>query len=160
MNVRELQSNKDNKRKDVFDWLKSKSCNIYCLQDTHSIPRGETRWSAEWGFQCIYSHKNSESGGVSILFNNNFVYKIKSTELAENEHYIIVEIITDENYITLVNLCGPNRDTPDFFLRLHSKLLYSDAPVRICGDWNVMQDYEHDTRNLKKTLQSISSTNN
>ena len=23
------------KRKDVFDFLKSKNCNIYCLQDTH-----------------------------------------------------------------------------------------------------------------------------
>ena len=63
---------------------------------------------------------------------------------------MIVERIVDGNNITLVNVYGPNRDTPDFCLKLRSKLLYSDASIVVCGDRNTVEDYDQDTRHIRR----------
>lgn len=38
------------KRKDVFNVLKSKNCNMYCLQDTHFTCEKENTVMSMWGF--------------------------------------------------------------------------------------------------------------
>ena len=42
----------------------------------------------------IYSHKNSESGGVATLLNNNFECEMKTTDFDENGRYVIVELFS------------------------------------------------------------------
>lgn len=43
------------KRKDVLKFLKSKRCDIYCLQDTHFVENIHNIITNEWGFEkCFF----------------------------------------------------------------------------------------------------------
>lgn len=42
-----------NKRKDVFNNLKSKNCNIYMLQDTHFTKEDENIIKTQWGYEVF-----------------------------------------------------------------------------------------------------------
>ena len=64
------------KRRDVFDYLKSKNCNIYCLQDTPLNKNDETAIRNQWGGKCIFNSFASNQRGAAILLSNNFEYKI------------------------------------------------------------------------------------
>ena len=63
------------KLRDVFDYLKSKNCNIYCLQDTHFTKNDETAIKNQWGEECIFNSFASNQRGVAILLSNYFGYK-------------------------------------------------------------------------------------
>ena len=41
------------KRRDVFNYLKSKTCNIYCLQDIHSTQSTEQFIRAQWAMNVF-----------------------------------------------------------------------------------------------------------
>ena len=56
------------KRRDVFHYLKKKSCSIYCLQDTHFSTKLETYVKAEWGYNCFFASYSSNSRGVAVMF--------------------------------------------------------------------------------------------
>lgn len=64
------------KREDVFDYFRNKKYNIYCLQDTHFTPNEENAIEVLWGYKFFHSTQTSNSRGVSILFNNNFEFKV------------------------------------------------------------------------------------
>ena len=55
-----------NKRLDIFNYLKSKNCQIYCLQDIHSTSNTETLINSEWENKGI-SHQ-SVLTAVAALF--------------------------------------------------------------------------------------------
>ena len=51
----------------------------------------------------------------------------------------------------LAVLYGPNRDEPNFYSRLKSKLLETaELPIVICGDWNLVQNFQMDTFEYSK----------
>ena len=134
------------KRKDVFEYLRSRNASIFCLQDTHFTKNIEKIVRMQWGLEVISSYGTSDSRGVSILFNNNFEYKI--TEIIRDNYgnYIIPNILIEQKYsITLVNIYGPNQDNPDFYRDLRQKLtdIESDYSI-ICGDFNLVQNFELD----------------
>ena len=46
----------------------------------------------------------------------------------------------------IVTVYGPNRDDPNFYINMKQKLLESDiSSIVICGDWNLVQNYQLDT---------------
>ena len=47
--------NSAEKRRDVFNYLKTKNCNIYCLQDTHFTEKDEPMIKNLWGGDCIFN---------------------------------------------------------------------------------------------------------
>ena len=69
-----------NKRKDVFDYLKTKNCDIYCIQDTHFTCEIENQVRSTWGNDIFFSSFASNSRGVAICFNNTFEYKVFERE--------------------------------------------------------------------------------
>ena len=66
------------KRLDLFNYLKSKNCQIYCLQDIHSTANTENIINSEWGNKCLFSSFSSNSRGCAILFNKNLDYNVRS----------------------------------------------------------------------------------
>ena len=103
------------KRLDVFNYLKSKQCHIYCLQDIHSTTSNENYIRLQWGSDCIFSSGTSNSRGVAILFSKNVEYKVHN-KITDNEgNYLILDLTIDNNKVTLVSLYGPNKDSPEFF---------------------------------------------
>ena len=70
LNVRGIGNN--TKRREVFNWLRSKKFSIYMLQEVHCSENTADLWACEWGYKTLFGCCSSNKAGVSILFNNNF----------------------------------------------------------------------------------------
>lgn len=64
----------------------------------------------------LMSPGNSNSRGTLTLTNNNFEYTVSKVKSDPNGNYIVSSILVDNKYsLAIVNLYGPNRDSPGFF---------------------------------------------
>ena len=148
MNVRGLFSNYK-KRSDVFNWAKSKNMPIVCFQETHSTAEVEKRWEDEWGGKCYFSHGDSKSAGVSVMFRNGFDFVIHQSLIDQHGRYILLDLTIYQQRFTLVCLYGHNTDRPDFFSEILQKSAsFKNTSLIFCGDWNVVQDKSLDTYNV------------
>ena len=145
MNVRGLSSN-SKKILDVFNWAKSKNASIVCFQETHITKDIETRWEDEWSGKCYFSHGDSKSAGVSIMFRSGLDFKVNDLKIDENGRYIILDLTVYEQRLTFVCLYGYNTDVPQFF----TDILYKSVEFAylFCGDWNAVQNKSDDTYNV------------
>ena len=144
MNVRGLADVK--KRKDVFSWLRDRKLSIYCLQDVHCTEEMSLKWELEWGFKAIISPFRGDSRGVAILLNNTFEYKLHKAKIDPEGNYVALDIEMAEKRITLINIYGPNRDTPAFYQNMDEIIEeFQNLSIITCGDWNLVQDQELDT---------------
>ena len=105
------------KRKDVFNYLRDKKFGIYCLQDTHFTTALEPYVRAEWGGEVYFNSFTSNSRGVCILFSNFIEYKVCKAKMDQNGNMLILDLELEGKQLTLVNIYGPNEDSPDFFLK-------------------------------------------
>ena len=151
LNVRGLGDNQ--KRREIFNWLRSKALSIYFLQEVHCSENVTSIWSAEWGYKTLFSSFSSAKRGVAILFNNSFDFKIQKTYADLNGRFIICDIETEEKYITLANVYAPNDDEPIFFHDFFNHLVdFQCEDLIIGGDFNLVLDLEKDKRGgLAKT---------
>ena len=74
------------------------------LQEVHCTENTNHVWSAEWGYQAIFSTYKSNKAGVCILFNNNFDFQIEKTYTDPQRRFIICDIKTNEKRFTLGNI--------------------------------------------------------
>ena len=159
VNCQGLRANE--KRSDVFNYLKSKSCHIYCLQDTHFTKDVEKSIRAQWGNDCLFSFGTSNSRGVAILFAKNIEYIVHDHISGSDGNFVIADLTVETTRITLINIYGPNKDAPDFFsniLLLAGK--YKNDKVIWCGDFNVVQNpnldcYNYLHLNNKKAQEKV-----
>ena len=136
------------KRKDVFNYLRNKGHNIYCLQDTHFTKSMEPYIKAEWGGEIIFNSYNSNSRGVCILFNNNIEYKILRSNADQEGNLLILDLEIEGQHISLVNIYGPNDDMPIFYQTMYEAIEeFANEKVIICGDFNLVQSQDLDTHN-------------
>ena len=137
------------KRRDLFTWLRQKNCDICFVQETHCTDKMEEYWKAEWGYEVYFSNHTGNSRGVAILFNNTFEFKIVKRISDPNGRYLILNIIINNNELNLVNVYGPNKDEPAFFENLQTTLEnLPQSTFIIGGDFNVVQNFTLDTRNI------------
>ena len=127
------------KRRDIFDYLCKKNFNIYCLQDTHFTEAQETQIQDMWGYNCYFSSYTSNARGVCILFNNNFEFIIHRKKSDINGNYLALDISIEHQRLTLINLYGPNTDTPIFFETI-SEIIddFDNSSYILCGDFNLV----------------------
>ena len=137
------------KRKDVFNYLRDKSASIYCIQDTHFTPNMEKIIQMQWGYEMVSSYGTSNSRGVSILFNNNFEYKLLECNSDKEGNYIMINIEVEHKFtVTILNIYGPNQDNPNFYIDLKNKLDNSLTDyIIVCGDFNLVLDFDLDCDN-------------
>ena len=154
LNVRGLRDNI--KRREVFNWLRAKKFSIYMLQEVHSTENTNHVWSAEWGYQTIFSTYKSNKAGVCILFNNNFNLQIEKLFIDPSGRFIICDIKANEKCLTLANIYAPNEDDQAFFLDFFEHLTdFKCDDVIIGGDYNLVLDTEKDKKGgLAKTHQN------
>ena len=147
VNCRGLHDSK--KRKDVFNYLRESKSSIFCLQDTHCTNSDEKSVYAQWGHDILMSAGRSDARGTLTLLNNNAEIKILTVKCDKNGNYIISNLLIENSYtITLVNLYGPNRDDPNFYNEIGNLIEDIETDfVIMCGDWNVVQDFQLDCHN-------------
>ena len=137
------------KRKDVLNFLKQKQYSIYCLQDTHFTEKEEKYIRTQWEFETYFNSYNSQSRGVAIFMNNNFEYKLNRIKKDQLGNKLILDLtINRDKRITLINLYGPNRDTPSFYDQIRQDLAdFNNELNIITGDFNLIMDPEVDCKN-------------
>ena len=136
-------------RKDVLNYIRAREYKIICLQDIHINKNTVDLMLNEWGYGGVVAPYSTAARGVAVLFSNKIQYKILKSEIDPNGNYIVVELKLEEETLTLVNLYGPNTDSPEFYTNLFSHIDF-DRPVIMCGDWNLTLDQTIDTENYKQ----------
>ena len=147
-----------NKRKTIFNWLKTSYNGITFLQETHSTISDEKKWEIEWGGKIYYSHGEFNAKGVAIMIPNNisnFNYIEEKKDL--NGRIILIKCEIDNNLLTLINIYSPTKDKVtkqlDFLIELKSFIdIYSDENFIIGGDFNTYLDINLDKKggNIEK----------
>ena len=139
------------KRIDVFEYIKNKQYDIYCLQDTHFVNENESDIINQWGnSKGIIRNFKSNSRGIAILFNNDIDLKIHQKIIDDGGNFIIVDMTIYNQRLTLVNLYGPNSDNPNFFKQIASHIdNIHNTDIIICGDYNCVLNPELDYYNYK-----------
>lgn len=139
------------KRIDVFEYIKNKIYDIYCLQDTHFVDDKKADIINQWGnSKSIFSNFKSNSRGVAILFSKEIDLQIHRKIVDDNGNFIIVDMTVYNQRLTLVNLYGPNSDSPNFFKQISTHIDDIDnTDIIICGDYNCVLNPELDYYNYK-----------
>ena len=119
------------KRRDVLNYLKQKQNSIYFLQDTHFTKDDTNIVRSIWGYDTYTSPGKNDSRGVAILFNNNFEFKTIHVTPDEMGNLLAIELKIEKYNILLINIYGPNRDSPEFYEKLQSiiELFYGDFVI-------------------------------
>lgn len=145
-NCRGLGDNQ--KRKDIFNFLRQKKYSIYCLQDTHFTDEIISQVRSQWGYDCYFSNFKSNARGVSILINNNFECKVLQEAKDTEGNMIVLKLQLANRTITLANIYGPNTDKPNFFVKLMESIdSFKNDDIIICGDFNLVINPDMDCDN-------------
>ena len=149
LNCQDLGLNE--KRLDYFNYLKSKQCDMYCLQDIHSITASEKFIEAQWDNRCLFLSLYSISRGVAVLFNKNVdFFEIHNSIHDPGGKYITIDLTVDSNPFILVNFYGRNLDRSVFFDNLILKVNTFDIfSISYYGNINLVQDPKLDYFNYK-----------
>ena len=145
LNVRGMRDYK--KRRELFHYFHKSEAGILLLQETHSTTDIEKQWRAEWGYTVLFAHGTNDSRGVCILIKNKFFCDIHNVFTDPNGRYIIIDITIGNKRLTLVNVYGPNQDTPAFFESIINLIegIPNDNRV-VGGDFNLVLDVDKDKR--------------
>ena len=136
------------KCKTVFLKFKESDYDIIFLQECHSAKADTISWSQQWGNKIFYNHGTQQARGVMILFKLNILELNPIKVFEDNEGRVLgVKIRSINNTDSLlVNVYGPNSDTPLFFENLNNMIRSSEiSTIIMAGDFNVPLNYEFDT---------------
>ena len=103
------------KRLQVFNWLKNKEEDIICLQETHSTPSAELSWERSWDGKIIFNHGTSNSTGVAVLVKPN----VNNLTITKINHLVegratLVELELGSEKFCIANIYAPNNDDIGF----------------------------------------------
>lgn len=149
-NCRSLKSNE--RRKEVFDYLKEMNYDIYCLQETRFVSGTEKTVKTDWGGDCFFSCSGSESRGVAILFRKAFAAENIIFDEDEDGNYLLLEFTTEEKKRFLLcciyGPCGNDKPSETFFEHLQKCIDEFDCEnIIICGDFNATLNQKLDCKN-------------
>ena len=96
------------------------------------------------GREVYFNSFTSNSRGVCILISTSVAYKVIRSRKDNMGNMLILDLELEGKRFTLVDIYGPNEDSPGFFLKIQEII---DEHVIICGDFNLVQNQELDTYN-------------
>lgn len=106
------------------------------------------------GGDVIYSHYNSRSRGVAILFRKGLQYKITQKLICSVGRYIIIELEINDVTFVLTNIYAPNEDSPLYFTNLFDTVNSMNNPHKMYGgDFNVVRDPTIDRCGMSELLK-------
>lgn len=133
------------KRRALFKKFASSNADFIFLQEIHSVPADEKIWTSEWGGTAIFSHGKSNSCGVCILFKRGSNPSISHTVKDPHGRFIIIQVDTDNEPLTLINVYSPTQSEPreqtDFIASLQEGMTNLEIQTTILGgDFNIQLD--------------------
>ena len=137
-----------NKRRSVFAYLHNLNFDIYFVQETHSDHRDEIYWRNEWGGEIVFSHGNTSSRGVCIMFKPTLSFEIMHKNIHDTGRFIILDIKLLGCTFTLCCIYGPNVDDPVFYQSFVPMFGNFECDnVIMGGDFNFVFNFDLDKQN-------------
>ena len=127
------------KRKAVFHFLKQKSCDAILLQEKRSTSADENLWKYEWGGSSLFSHGNSRSNGVAILFHHKFKFELCSEHSDSDGRILLTKIkLKKNNFFSHMFMHQPK--TSQFFSMAYFQPfpIFSTLDYILAWYWNVV----------------------
>ena len=108
----------------------------------------EAYWRSEWGYSGFFFTKFSSSrAGVGILFNNNFQFNVLRSFIDPEGRFIIVDIETKGEVLTLLNIYAANQDDPSFYKIIGENVFSFKCDFIVFGgDFNLVCDVHKDKK--------------
>ena len=144
-------------------YIQKRKCDIICLQETHLTETDRTNLVKEWNIEFFLGGESTNSKGVAILINNSFEYKIDKVEKDSSGRYMIISLLINNNIpLLIINLYGPNLDSPIWFANLFDKVNdYKMDHIIMVGDWNTsLTNLDTYNYNIQRNLKSRNIINN
>ena len=104
-----------------------------------------------WEGNCYFSAApQSNARGVAIFFGKNLDYKIHNQIQDTNGNLLILDITISDKRLSLINVYGPNKDDPTFYVNVFKSItdIGNDLFI-ICGDSNLTLNPDLDCFNYK-----------
>ena len=153
-----------NKRNKIFKFLNNKVSKegVFFLQETHSTPADEDKWTNEWGGNLVFSHGSSNSTGVIVGFNNKFSHKLEKITRDQNGRVLIIDFSTDARSYTIINFYNSNSESDQLqsiatlndLLDMHNA--DNDRHFILSGDMNLYFDTSLDALGGHPSLKNKS----
>ena len=137
-----------NKRRAIFDKYKH-MVDLLILQETHSDPNCEDIWRNEWGgnSMVLFSHGTTAARGIAIFVAGKFKDCVQNIYKDTLGRTIMVDIVENNQTITLAVIYAPNDNSPDYFANLRMIMRDQSEHKIIIGDFNCVLDVNLDRFN-------------
>lgn len=137
-NVRGL--GKITKLKQVLNRIKDLKSKIIFIQESHMTATDVPRLTKRWPGQVFHASLNSQARGIAILIHK--LIPFQSIKVIKDPYgrYIIVQGNILSQKINLINIYGPNDDSPSFFENLFLTISALEGLYIIGGDFNCTLD--------------------
>ena len=123
------------------DWLnvsKNKTHIIYCLQETHFIPKDTYRLKVRGWKNIFHANGKQKKAGVAILIWDERDLKIKKIARDKGGHLIMIKGSIQEEDITIVNIDAPNIGAPQYIRQTLTDIKGDiDINTIIVGEFNI-----------------------
>ena len=139
-----------NKCTDVLNYLQNLNSSIICLQDTHWIEKDLKLLNKLWQGHILINKHRSNARGVAKMLKNNFEYKILDSYCDDTNNIIFIDLKLDNMTLKIINIYGPNIDSPWFYDNLNDILINNELDYTIISeDFNLVLNPEMDCHNYK-----------
>ena len=139
------------KRRDVIHYLKQLSVDIIFLQDTHLVKEKLPAFNSLWNGKTYNSCLASNSRSCSILIHRSLSHEVVFESYGENGNYVLLGCKIGTEIFLLLNIYGPNKDSPSFYEHIDKLLIQFQADnIIIGGDFNFVVDPEIDSFNYSR----------
>jgi exonuclease III len=114
---------------------------IILLQETHSTTHLEKAWEETWKGKMYFSHRDSQSRGVAILFPEGFDFELCEQKIDLEGRMIIIKVKIESNYYVICNIYAPCQgfklDQNNFILKIKNELApFMNDNIVLGGDFN------------------------
>ena len=159
VNVRGIRNN--DKRRNIFEWVRRKRGNVVLLQETYSTPDIEDSWKRDWGGQMYFSHGTNHSKGVLVLLAPGLNINMDQVKKDEDGRYVFIKGDILGHTLLLGSVYFPTRENVqrqvDFLDKIDNCIsdLYSDNYSLILGgDFNLILNEKLDYMGSARIFRS------
>ena len=137
---------------------------LILLQETHLVEFDINELKKKWNVEFYIAGSSSNSRGVALILNNSFEYQVIKLHLDPDGRFLILSLSIANLYtVTITNVYGPNKDDPEWYMRLFEKVNSFDNTDYLiyAGDWNMslteMDFYNYNSHRNLKAISHVQS---
>lgn len=129
------------KKYSIISHLKSLSCDLAMIQETHTNVLESAKLRQGWVGQVYSAPGNGASRGVATLISKKISFKLVKQIADKDGRYLILFGLLQSEKCVLVNIYAPNTGQSTFLSKLNLMLAeFAEYPILMGGDFNAVSN--------------------